>query len=79
MKTAYKNDEFVNREAKITSDEQTILTCLSKSLSLSQEEVKLINYSILPVVKYEVQTLIQDLRNISLLHQELLMTFHQDI
>jgi hypothetical protein len=37
---------------------------LARKLDLSQEEVKLINYSVLPVSKKDVETLINDLKNI---------------
>ena len=54
LETAYKNDIENNREAKITSDELSIVLTLSNALDLSQEEVKLINYSILPIKKLEI-------------------------
>ena len=44
LETAFKNDLSNNRDAKITSEELSILVCLAKQLDLSQEEVKLINY-----------------------------------
>ena len=43
LKTAYFNDEKNNQEKKITIDEHSILMALSSELSLSQEEIKLIN------------------------------------
>jgi len=67
LKTAYKNDLENNREAKITSDELSIMLTLSKELGLSQEETKLINYSILPVKKMEIQEVINSLKNIGVL------------
>lgn len=51
LHTAYYNDEDNNREAKISSDELSIILTLRKQLGLSQEETKLINYSILPIKK----------------------------
>lgn len=62
--TAYNNDIANNREAKITADELSIILTLSKQLGLSQEEVKLINYSILPIKKYEIQDVITNLKNL---------------
>lgn len=63
LTTAYQNDLSNNREAKISNDELSILLCLSKELELSQEEVKLINYSILPVKKGEIHDVINNLKN----------------
>lgn len=64
LSMAYTNDNLNNREAKITQDELSIILTLSKELELSQEEVKLINYSILPVKKLEINDVITQLRNI---------------
>ncbi|WP_025007241.1 hypothetical protein [Marinilabilia salmonicolor] len=47
LTTAYENDDYNGEDRKITSDEQSILYTLSKQLELSQEEMKLINYSII--------------------------------
>lgn len=66
LKTAYHNDELNNLEKKITSDEQTILETLAGSLELSQEEVKLINYLIIPLVKISVDDAINELKNAGL-------------
>jgi hypothetical protein len=60
--TAYNNDLINNREARVSSDELSILLTLSKELELSQEEVKLINYSILPV-KHSNSEVINSLKN----------------
>lgn len=49
---------------KITSDELSIILTLSKQLGLSQEEIKLINYSILPIKKYEIQDVVNNLKNL---------------
>lgn len=67
LSTAYKNDEANNREAKVTLDELSILLTLSKELGLSQEEVKLINYSILPIKKLDIQEVINSLKNIGVI------------
>lgn len=64
LSTAFFNDVDNNREAKITADELTIILTLSKELGLSQEEIKLINYSILGVKKMDVQEVITNLKNI---------------
>lgn len=67
LKTAYNNDLTNNREAKITSDELSILLTLSKSLGLSQEEIKLINYTIVPIRKGEIFEIINSLKNIGVI------------
>jgi len=67
LDTAYNNDISNNREAKITSDELSIILTLSKQLGLSQEEVKLINYSILPINKVEILDVINNLKNLGVI------------
>jgi hypothetical protein len=67
LSTAYNNDITNNREAKITSDELSIILTLSKQLGLSQEDVKLINYSILPVKKADIQDVINNLKNLGVI------------
>lgn len=62
--TAYNNDLENNLEQKITSDEQSILRTLSSQLGLSQEEVRLINYTVIPLNKLDVETAINNLKNI---------------
>ncbi len=62
LKTAYYNDDTNNQDRKITRDELSILVTLSMELGLSQEEIKLINYSVVPVVKQEIDTVINELR-----------------
>ncbi len=67
LATAYNNDLGNNREAKITSDELSIILTLSKQLGLSQEEIKLINYTILPIKKSDIQDAINSLKNIGVI------------
>ncbi|WP_340156165.1 hypothetical protein [uncultured Winogradskyella sp.] len=67
LETAYKNDIDNNRDAKITSDELSIILTLSRQLGLSQEEIKLINYSILPIKKLDIQDVIKGLKNIGVI------------
>ncbi|WP_420572257.1 hypothetical protein [Kordia sp.] len=67
LDTAYHNDVDNNRDSKITSDELSIMLTLSKQLGLSQEEVKLINYSILPINKMDIQDVIKSLKNIGII------------
>lgn len=65
--TAYTNDDKLNSDRKITMDEQSILLTLSKQLELSQEEIKLINYMIVPILKQPIDTIINDLKNVGVL------------
>jgi hypothetical protein len=65
--TAFFNDNVNNRDTKVTNDELSILLTLSNSLELSQEEVKLINYIIIPPQKREIDTVINDLKNIGVI------------
>lgn len=51
LKTAYFNDTASNFTPKITSDEQSILDSLAKSLELSQDERTMIKYSVLGIKK----------------------------
>lgn len=65
--TAYYNDEANNQDKKITSDEQSILLTLAQQLGLSQEEIKMINYSVLPIKKSDIDTLINELKSIGVI------------
>lgn len=67
LKIAHENDDAKNEDRKITADEQSILYILSKNLELSQEEIKLINYSIIPVHKQQIDKVINDLKNIGVI------------
>lgn len=67
LTTAYHNDEINNQDKKVTSDEQSILTTLAQKLALSQEEVKLINYLILPVERKEIDDIINELKAIGVI------------
>lgn len=58
VETAYTNDEANNRDKKVTSDEQSILNKLVEGLELSHEEVKLTNYSVLPLKKLDIDEVI---------------------
>ncbi|NOY97313.1 MAG: hypothetical protein GXO81_13280 [Chlorobi bacterium] len=67
LHTAYFNDIANNQDTKVTTDEQTILITLSQQLGLSQEEIKLINYLIIPVRKLEIDSVINDLKSIGVI------------
>lgn len=63
LDTAYQNDVLNNQENKITTDEKAILQTLSKQLSLSQEEVKLLKYLIIPLKKADIDSIINELKS----------------
>lgn len=67
VKTAYSNDQKRNQDLKITWEEQTILLALSDTLELSQEEIKLINYSVLKIEKQDIEQNINELKNLGIL------------
>lgn len=67
VETAYKNDIDNNRDSKITTDELSILITLSQQLELSQEEIKLINYLIIPPKKLQIENVITMLKNIGVI------------
>ncbi|MCR8669196.1 hypothetical protein NO995_16030 [Aestuariibaculum sp. M13] len=67
LHTAYHNDVDNNRDAKVSADELSIILTLSRQLGLSQEEVKLINYSILPIHKLDIHEVIKGLKNIGVI------------
>lgn len=67
LHTAYHNDELNNQDNKVTSDEQGILNTLSYSLELSQEEIKMINYLIVPIIKQDIEAIINNLRSIGVI------------
>jgi hypothetical protein len=66
VETAYTNDIENNRDSKITNDELSILLTLSQKLELSQEEVKHINYLIIPPEKLHIENVISMLKNIGI-------------
>lgn len=67
LDTAYNNDLLNNREAKVSDDELSILITLSEQLGLSLEEVKLINYLIIPFNQKDIDDIINNLRNTGIL------------
>lgn len=67
LNKAYTNDDNNNQERKITTDEQGILLTLSQQLTLSQEELKLINYTIVPLKKLDIDTVINELKTIGVI------------
>ena len=67
VETAYKNDELQNRECVITHDELSILNTLSDNLDLSQDETRSIYYSVLPLIKMDIDNIIKSLKDLGLL------------
>jgi len=67
LNTAYLNDLQNNREAKISNDESSILETLAKELSLSQEEIKLITYSTVPLKIKDIDSVINYLKNLGII------------
>ncbi len=63
VETAYTNDLDNNRDAKVTNDELSILITLAQELELSQEEIKLINYIVIPPEKLQIDNVVNLLRN----------------
>jgi hypothetical protein len=59
---AYNNDKANNLDNKITKDELSILLVLSEQLGLSQEEIKLVSYLILPITKNKIDNVINELK-----------------
>lgn len=66
VETAFTNDIENNRDSKITNDELSILLTLSQKLELSQEEIKHINYLIIPPEKLQTDSVISMLKNIGI-------------
>ncbi len=67
VQTAYTNDDLNNQERKITFDEQTIINTLSSELELSNEEIKMINYMVLPLVRLDIDSVINELKNLGVI------------
>ena len=67
VKTAYENDEMINREKRISKEEKTILNTLAQSLNLSIEEKRLIYFGIIPLVKMDIDDIIRTLKEIGIL------------
>ncbi len=67
LNTAYSNDVKNNQDCKITKDEQSILVTLANRLEMSHEEVKLINYSVVPLKKNDVDEIIKYLSKIGVI------------
>ncbi len=67
VNTAFINDDANNQERKITSDELSILISLAEQLDLSREEIRLINYSILPLKHLSIDEVINQLKALGII------------
>lgn len=66
VEVAFRNDEDNNQEAKITSDEASILGVLSREMGLSSQEVAEINYMVVPLVKQDLNDVLDYIRKAGL-------------
>jgi hypothetical protein len=66
VRIAYANDESKKEDLKVTHDEYSILKTLSGKLELSNEEIRLIHYSIIPVNVLEKDALIKILKDLGI-------------
>ena len=64
---AYGNDESNNFDKKVTQDEYSILKTLANKLELSNEEIRLIHFSIIPINVLEKETLIKLLKDLGII------------
>jgi hypothetical protein len=67
FETAYRNDERLNREAKVTDDERTILNTLAARLNLSSDDVFAIENLIEPLPKGSVEATLELLKESGIL------------
>jgi hypothetical protein len=67
VRIAYSNDESNNFDKKVTQDEYSILKTLSNQLELSNEEIRLIHYSVIPITIIEKDALIKLLKDIGII------------
>ncbi|KFZ32118.1 hypothetical protein IDSA_05475 [Pseudidiomarina salinarum] len=64
---AFKNDERINREAKITDDERGILNVVARQLGITDDDRTAVEHLVDPVPKTGVQDCIDKLREFGLL------------
>ncbi|MEY2794276.1 MAG: hypothetical protein RJA76_2268 [Bacteroidota bacterium] len=67
VRIAYSNDESNNFDKKVTQDEYSILKTLSNQLELSNEEIRLIHYSVIPITIIEKDALIKLLKDLGII------------
>lgn len=67
VRTAYENDRLENREPHLSKDEKSILFTLAKTIGLSNEEIRWITYTIVPIQTFKIDDLIAELKEIGIL------------
>lgn len=66
LSTAFINDEKINREAKITDDERSILNVLADKLNISMDEASAIENIVDPVSKSNIADALNSLREMGI-------------
>jgi len=67
VREAFLNDEKINREAKITDDERSILNVLADRLNISMDEISAIEHLVNPVPKNNVIEALNSLREMGVI------------
>lgn len=67
VKTGYENDLLINRDKNLSWEEKTLLYTLAKSLELSNDEVRWITYSVLPLKKHNIDDILNGLKESGLI------------
>jgi len=62
VQTAYENDLIRNMEKQLSWEEKSILQTLEKNLELSNEEVRWISHTVIPLEKFKVDDLLNELK-----------------
>lgn len=62
VQTAYENDLLRNMEKQLSWEEKSILQTLEKNLELSNEEVRWITHTVIPLEKFKVDDLLNELK-----------------
>ena len=62
VQTAYENDLIRNQEKQLSWEEKSILQTLEKNLDLSNEEVRWISHTVIPLEKFKVDDLLNELK-----------------
>jgi hypothetical protein len=67
VKTAYENDLLINRYERITFEENTILETLARSLGLSNEEIRVVTFTIIQPLEHNIDDITNELKEIGVL------------
>lgn len=62
VRTGYENDLQRNRDEHLSWEEKSILHTLSRSIELSNEEVRWITYTVVPLKKFNIDDIINELK-----------------